>query len=491
MADAPRSSTTTPQDTPETASLARTLKPQWVFAIAVGSAVGWGAFILPTDWLVGGGTAGALLGFVIGTALIMVIAVSYGLMIRLLPVTGGALAYTLRELGRIPAFGVGWFLALAYACIVALNASAFALMLRMLLPGVMEAVPLYQVAGAQIHLPTVIAAILVLLLTGWVNIRGADVSGRFQYLACLVMFIAVLAILAAALLTWVRDGFVLYPAAPSGVPLASAVVVTLAFAPWAFVGFDNVPQSAGEFDFSPKQAMRLLMAAILVSGAIYMTMVFATSVAVAHAGRIEEDVAWPTAAAIADMVGPVGVALMVVAVTMGVVTGLNGFTSSAARMMMTMARGQMLPAPLARVSAARGTPAVATMAVIGLCLLAPFFGRPALLWIVDMTSSGVTVAYGVTCLVAYRLLGGAAEDLPAPLRPHRGLLRVTAGAGVVLSVVFLALLFVPGSPAQLSAPPMIALAVWIVLGVIVLLANRRRILQAPTDTVEKVILRVG
>lgn len=31
--------------------LERTLKPQWVWAIAFGSAVGWGAFVLPVDWM--------------------------------------------------------------------------------------------------------------------------------------------------------------------------------------------------------------------------------------------------------------------------------------------------------------------------------------------------------------------------------------------------------------------------------------------------------
>ncbi|CAN5863933.1 hypothetical protein BH24ACT8_BH24ACT8_09870 [soil metagenome] len=33
----------------ERSQLTRSLKPQWVWAIALGSAVGWGAFVLPTD----------------------------------------------------------------------------------------------------------------------------------------------------------------------------------------------------------------------------------------------------------------------------------------------------------------------------------------------------------------------------------------------------------------------------------------------------------
>ena len=31
--------------------LSKTLKPQWVWAIALGSAVGWGSFVLPVDWM--------------------------------------------------------------------------------------------------------------------------------------------------------------------------------------------------------------------------------------------------------------------------------------------------------------------------------------------------------------------------------------------------------------------------------------------------------
>ena len=45
------------------AQLSRTLKPHWVWAIALGSAVGWGAFVLPVDWLGTAGPLGAILGF--------------------------------------------------------------------------------------------------------------------------------------------------------------------------------------------------------------------------------------------------------------------------------------------------------------------------------------------------------------------------------------------------------------------------------------------
>lgn len=80
--------------------LAKTLKARWVWAIALGSAVGWGAFILPTDWLAIGGPVGALSGFMIGGALMILIAVSYGFLIKSFPVSGGELAFALVGFGR-------------------------------------------------------------------------------------------------------------------------------------------------------------------------------------------------------------------------------------------------------------------------------------------------------------------------------------------------------------------------------------------------------
>ena len=121
------------------------MKPAWVFAIALGSAVGWGAFILPAEWLTDGGTAGALIGFAIGTVLRA--NVSYGLVIRALPVTGGELSFTLPAFGRYASSVVGWFLALAYACIIAPNASAMTLVFRQLFPSVMERGYLYTIVG--------------------------------------------------------------------------------------------------------------------------------------------------------------------------------------------------------------------------------------------------------------------------------------------------------------------------------------------------------
>lgn len=70
-------------------ALRRRLTPAWVFALAIGSEVGWGAFVLPFDWLQGAGLAGVVLGFGVATVLILVVGLVYATAIRALPRTGG------------------------------------------------------------------------------------------------------------------------------------------------------------------------------------------------------------------------------------------------------------------------------------------------------------------------------------------------------------------------------------------------------------------
>lgn len=157
--------------------LEKTFKPQWIWAIALGSAIGWGCFILPTEWMGMAGPIGAIIGLMIGALLMMIIAISYGVLIEKHPVSGGEFAYAYLGFGRDHAFICGWFLTLGYICIVALNASALALAGKFLLPSITNTVFLYEINGWQVYLGEVIIATLALIIFAFLNIKGASLSG--------------------------------------------------------------------------------------------------------------------------------------------------------------------------------------------------------------------------------------------------------------------------------------------------------------------------
>lgn len=451
------------------AELAKTLKPSWVWAIALGSAVGWGAFVLPTDWIATAGPVGAIIGFLIGGLLMIVIAVSYGFLIRSFPVSGGEFAYAHVGFGRRHAFLCGWFLTLGYTCIVALNASALALLSRYVIPQVAERGLLYEVAGWKVYLGEVLIASASLVLFAMLNIRGANLSGRLQYIFCLIMLAGVALILLGVLLH--PDGRLSNAAPAFAVDVAPwiAVLAIVAIAPWAYVGFDNVPQAAEEFDFPPSKAFRLIVLALLAAALLYAAMILATATATPWTRLVAGEPIWGTGDAISELFGGVGIMLLALSVSMGICTGLNGFYVASSRLLFAMGRAHMLPGVFARLHPRYGTPYLGIAFVAMLCLVAPWFGRQALLWVVDMSAVGVAIAYTYTCLVAYKQFRGAPDATASK--------KVLSLLGAVIGLSFLGLLLIPASPAALGSESMSALLVWAVLGLAFYAARRRECSQ--------------
>ena len=84
-----------------TLSLDPTLKPLHVGALALGCIIGFGCFVLPGDLLATAGPLGASLGVFLGGGAMLVIARSYGVMVRAYPVAGAEFAYAYRVGGRL------------------------------------------------------------------------------------------------------------------------------------------------------------------------------------------------------------------------------------------------------------------------------------------------------------------------------------------------------------------------------------------------------
>src|SRR5699024_12575256 len=104
----------------ERTKLKKSLQAKWIWAIALGAAIGWGAFVQPFHWMETAGPIGVILGFTIGALLMTLIAFSYGFLIQKYPVSGGEFAYAFISLGSILDLLVGCFLRLVYFSLVLL-----------------------------------------------------------------------------------------------------------------------------------------------------------------------------------------------------------------------------------------------------------------------------------------------------------------------------------------------------------------------------------
>ncbi|UOQ94411.1 APC family permease [Halobacillus shinanisalinarum] len=463
----------------ERQKLQRSLKPHWVWAIAFGSAIGWGAFVLPPDWIGQAGPLGVVIGILLGAILMMIIGVSYGFLIEKFPVTGGEFSYAYIGFGRSFAFLAGWFLTLGYICIVALNASALALLAKFLFPDFVRTGNLYTVAGYDVSIIQVLIASAALIVFALLNIRGTSFSGRTQFVFSMILIFGILLLAGGAIFS---EGPSLSNLSPAFLPNQTAIasiLTILAIAPFAYVGFDNIPQAAEEFKFEANKAFGLIIWSLLAAGIAYAIMIIVTASTMPWQdllAQIEsQNSVWGTGDAIESYMGRTGVFVIAIAVIMGIFTGLNGFIISSSRLTFAMGRARILPNAFRKLHKKYQTPYVGILFTLAVCLIAPWFGRQALLWVVDMSSTGVAIAYFFCTATAYKIFKWSDKQpdkhSASTVAPGKKLLSLI---GMISSIGFLILLLLPQSPASLGKESYIALGIWVVFGIVFYLVNAPR-----------------
>ena len=451
------------------------LAPLQVGSLALGCVIGFGCFILAGDFLETAGPLGAALGIALGGLAMVVIARSYGRMVRAFPVAGAEFAYAYRAAGRHHAVICGWFLALGYLSIVPLNATALAVLGRFLAPEVFARGHLYTVAGFEVFAGEVGLAVSAVLLVGLLHSRGVQGVGRAQMILTGLM-VAAVALVGLGALT--GPGASVANWEPWFAPNRSAwtgILAMLAISPWLYVGFDTLPQAAEEFAFPARKAFRLMATAIVAGAGMYVVVVLATGVVLPWRELVAGESVWATGATVRASLGALGVAILSVAVATAIFTGINGFFMASSRLLFSMGRARLLPAWFGTIDPIRGTPRNALLFTGAASLLAPWFGREVIVWVVDMAAVGTACGYLYTCLAALSVT-------------HRPRERVEAVLGALLSAGFLVLLLVPGMPGFMALPSWIALAGWIALGALFYFRRAREFAAIPDAELDGLIL---
>ena len=462
-----------------------------IWAVALGSIIGWGCFIQGGLWTQrAGGPLPLFLGFLVGGLLMIVVGYSYSYMIAKFPVAGGEFAYAYKGFGRTASYICGWMLSLGYLSIVALNATARPVLASDIFPGVFNKGYLYTIAVYDVYMGEVAIALFFIILFGIMNYMGAKSVGKLQLAMVLIMCAAVVISVVGTIVTGSFDAANLAPAyGAGGKTFGGGFISILALAPFLYVGFDCIPQSAEEYDFPPQKCKLLIISALIIGAVIYGLMALVTDCVIpwqdvlALTDASGAPVKWHTGAVLEMAMGKIGVVFVAVAVCMGIFTGMNGFFMTSSRLLFGMARAKMLPAAFAKIHPKHKTPSICIIFVMIVCCICPFFGREVIGWVVDMCSVGTAFGYFFTCAGAYILLKKYGDENDTN-RIHP----VVALGGCVISVAILLLLIVPGSPAFMAPQSFVALVAWIVLGVIFYFCSRKKFMVVTKREMDYLIL---
>ena len=453
----------------ERATLEKSLNPANIWAVALGSIIGWGCFIQSPNWMVkAGGPLPLVIGFLLGGALMLVVGMSYAYMIAKYPVSGGEFAYAYVGFGPTASFVCGWMLLVGYVGIVVLNATAVPVLFSVVSPGLLQVGHLWTIAGWPVYAGEVAVAIAVGWIFGIINYRGASAAGNTQLFMCVLLCAAVLVILGGTIGTGSFHMENLQPASGQyNVSMLKGIILIIAMSPFLYVGFDCIPQAAEEFNFPANKTFFLIFSAIGIGALIYASIAVVTAAVMPWMEMVElknamgQPESWRTGAMIKEALGTAGLLFVVVAVLCGMFTGLIGFYMSSSRLMFGMARAKMLPKTFAYIHPKYKTPTNAILFVMVLATIVPFIGREVLNWFVDMAAVGTGFGYFFTCAGAYVVLTkGIKPKSDDDISP------AVAAAGAIISAAIIGLQVIPGMPAFLSVPCWVALGIWVTMGVI-------------------------
>jgi len=462
--------------------LNRTLKPLQVGALALGCVIGFGCFVLPGDFLTTAGPLGASLGVLLGGAAMLIIARSYGVMVRAFPVAGAEFAYAYHACGRYHAYVCGWFLALGYLSIVPLNATALGVLGKFIAPQLFARGSLYTVAGFEVFAGEILLASTAIVAIGLFQIRGVRGVGQLQLALTALLIGGVVVVGVGTPVSGAASAAHLAPYFPPDRGPVSAVFAILAIAPWLYVGFDTLPQAAEEFDFSPRQGLRLMVFSIAAGALMYVVVILATAAVMPWQELVAGRPLWATGTTVRASLGPVGLGVLALAVAMAVFTGINGFFMASSRLLFGMGRAKLLPAWFAQTHPTHHTPNNAILFVGAVSLAAPWFGREVIVWVVDMAALGTAFGYFYTCLAAARL--ERTDQVVTSVADRRYAL-----AGAALAAGFIVLLSTPGLPSFMALPSWIALAAWVALGLTFYLSRARVYRSLPASELDQLILK--
>jgi amino acid transporter len=481
------------------ATLKKQLNPMNVWAIAFGCIIGWGSFINPgKKFLPNSGVAGTAIAMLMGALVMVIIAFNYAYMIPKYPKAGGEFTFTKACFGKIPAYICGWFLVAAYLTNVPMNSTAIGLIVDGL-DGTADILKFgfsYSIAGFQVYFGEMIFAMGILILFAVLNMLGVKKAGYVQTALAAMLIGSVLILTIAAICSpktnlenmapiWGFDKTGAVAAATNGTytdidsfakggtaGILSAILATFAIAPWAYVGFDTIPQAAEEFNFSYKKVSFIMIIAIAFGCFVYTANNTIAAAALSNWPDLiinAESTPWLLLTAAEYLLGPAGKVLVGIAVSCAVLSGIMGFYLGSSRLMYSMSRDGYLPSFFGKLDKKFGVPRNAMIFCLAISLCGPILGREALGWFVDMSAIGASIGFGFTCLSTLVTMNRDGDS--------RRFLKVAAVLGTVFSCIFviLQLVPIPGlSGVHFGKESYIMLIIWIVIGAIFYLFRSKR-----------------
>ncbi len=453
--------------------LARVLARKDVLALAFGAMIGWGWIVMTGSWIESAGSLGAITAFLIGGVAIVLVGLTYAELASAMPQVGGEHVYSYRALGHFASFICTWSIVLGYMSVVSFEAVALPTVIDHLFPGYSVGY-LWTVAGWDVEATWVAVGVFGSLVMMAINYVGIRTAALVQKLVTLLILVVGVMFITGALFT--GEVATMDPLFNVDNGLIGGIMTVMIMVPFMFVGFDVIPQAAEEINLPFREIGRVLMFSVILAVFWYSLIILGTALMLDPQALAASSLAVPDAMQ-AVFAAPWAGKLMVLAGVAGIITSWNAFYIGGSRAIYALAEAGMLPAFLAKLHPRHKTPVNAILMIGLVSSLAPFFGRPALVWLVDAGGLGIVIAYLFVAL-SFLVLRQREPEMERPFMVGYG--KLVGGLAVALSLGMV-FLYMPGSPSALLPVEWMVFGGWMALGLAMYAWSRGRYGVAYTE----------
>jgi len=355
----------------QAATLSRDLGVSHASAIVVGTIIGSGIFLVPSEMMQAVGSAWLVyLAWLVGGVLSLAGAITYAELGAMKPQAGGEYVYIRDAYGPLPAFLYAWtWFAIAKPASVATLTTGFVRIL-----GTFPAFASFnQIAirsPSAISYGQLVAIAAAALITA-LNYIGIKRAGEFQVVFTLLKIVIIVAIaflaFTAASGTW-RNFATSFSGATGGF---AGFMAALIAALWAYDGWNDLNMVSGEIRNPGHVIPIALIAGVGVVAGLYILTNAAVqyvlpAVSIAASQR-------PASDATAMAVGAWGAAIVSAGMALSILVALNGTIMSGARVPFAMARDGYFFHAMAEVHPRFHTPSIALIVQLGLSIVLLLF----------------------------------------------------------------------------------------------------------------------
>jgi len=448
------------------------------FCIGFGAIVGVGWAVSINGWMRNcGGPLPAAVGYILALVMMIPVALCYCELCPMLPVAGGGAAYAYRAFGEKVAFISGWAAFGGFVTIIPWEAIYVVDILSIMFPALKAGEPLYVLADTGIYLGHIVLGTIFSIFMFAINWKGMSASAGVQRVLCILLIGAGLLAMVASLIHFDAGNFEpFYQNVGKGTHSSffGGSLAILASAPFFLAGFETIPQGVEDAGGDIKSVGKTVVLSVGLACIFYAALLFTLGSAMPWLDFTNKDIiANPAASNLFKLIysGPTGVILYYVILSgalCGLLTTWNGFMGASPRLMMSMARSNMLPKFFAKEDPKTGTPTNGLICCLILSLAGPFLGMGLIDPLTSFSAAGFVTSWLITsaCVVRLRM---KEPNLERPYKIPGG--NATAGFAVLMMAIVFVLLFVPANPVFMGGMAIKLFIAWMVLGAILFMAS--------------------